>query len=413
MGKPFTDATVKNLKPLRDQRSWVEHTDAGCRGLILALSPSGEKVWRFRAMVKGRRYFDTLGGYPEVGLADARNRAIAYLGAARDGISPDAVEARRRAEKLTVDGACGAYLDAHRKALRSQTIMLKEGMWRDHISPVLGKRLLRNVRRADVIEVRDAVQGKGFPVQANRVASEVMAFLRWCEEREWVEGVPSIRRLKSSEKPRERTLTDAETRGLWASSGKDGSLTSDFARMLLLTGQRRDEIREMDWSEVNLADAVWVIPADRYKTGRVQVVPLSEPVLDILRSRWHEGGSGYVLGGRNQGKPFNGHSAALRRIREKLGIRADFTWHDVRRTVRTGLSRIGVDGPTAEMVLGHTPSGIVKVYDQYDRLAEKRDALSRWADYVLSVVGCRGDNVVHLSASPCRRVDSGSRGGDR
>lgn len=390
----LTDAKVKNLRPTRDQSKQVELSDGGQRGLILRLLPNGQKSWAVRTVLHGKRLFQGIGTYPEVGLSDARQRAQEIISAAHDGIGPEAMATRRKIAQMTVTEGHEEYLTAQRQTLRPSTMVLKDGMWRDHILPVLGKRLLKDIRRADLFEVRDTVQAKGFPTQANRVASEVKAFLNWCEEREWIDAVPTAKRLKTREKPRIRTLSDRELVALWHQCGTHGDLGRDFTHLLLLTGQRRDEVRNMQWTELNMESGLWIIPAERYKTGRTQVVPLSPSALEILHRRQKDGASGYVLKGRKEGSAYNGHASTLKRIRARVGDGADFTWHDIRRTVRTALSRLGVDQATAELVIGHAPQGLLKVYDQYDRLEEKKEALTRWADCLHSLVESQNSAII-------------------
>ena len=162
-----------------------------------------------------------------------------------------------------------------------------------------------------------------------------------------------------------------------------GATSRDFLRLLLLTGQSRDEVRLMSWAEVDMEAALWVIPASRYKTGIEHAVPLSSAVMDILRARWHDGATGYVLPGRREDQPFNGALSAIRRLRKAMANRQPFTLHDFRRTVRTGLSRLKVDPVTSELVIGHVPQGMHKVYDVYERLEERRKALEKWINFVL------------------------------
>lgn len=104
--------------------------------------------------------------------------------------------------------------------------------------------------------------------------------------------------------------------------------------------------------------------------------------MDILRAPWHERATGYVLPGCGSGKPFNGALAALCRLRTAMAKRQPFTLHDFRRTVRTGLSRLRVDGETAELLIGHVPQGIQRAYDLHERLDEWREALEKRAELV-------------------------------
>jgi len=355
-----------------------------------------------RHLIGTKRQRHTLGAYPAVSLGDARKRAGEYLAAARDGSSPEEVNARMRAETLTVAQAHEEYMAGAAAGLRPGTRALKAAMFRDHVAPAIGSRLIRTVRRSDVIEIVGAVVAKGFSVQANRVFAELMAMLRWAEQRGYLDGVPSIRKRDlrgfgaAREQPRRRTLLESEVGEVWRTAGELGDSTGDFLRLLLLLGQRRDEVRLMSWSEIDLDNAIWTIPASRYKTGLPHAVPLPDPAMAILRRRRQAGTTGFVLAGRKPDQPFNGSASALRRLRQAMPTgRAPFVLHDLRRTLRSGLARLGIEEETAELVIGHVPQGMLRVYVTYDHLAERREALARWAGYVLSV-GEAGGNIVPL-----------------
>lgn len=395
MAKSLTDSVVASQKPQRGQVGWREIADGATRGLCLRISPRGEKVWAVRHVVGGKRSRHTIGAYPTVSLADARKRAGEYLSGTRDGMSPEEVDARAQALIMTMKQAHASYLEAMASVTRASTRTLKETMFRTHIDPAIGTRLIRTIRRADVVEIVSTVAGKGFPVQANRVFSELMALLRWCEQKSYVDGVPSIRKKDlrnfgaAKEQPRRRTFNEAEIIEVWRISADLGELTRDFLRLLLLTGQRRDEVRLMSWEEIDMEAALWIIPAARYKTKIDHAVPLTSGVMDILSARWCEGATGYVLPGRGSGRPFNGALSALRRLRTAMAKRQPFILHDFRRTVRTGLSRLRVDAETAELVIGHVPQGIQRVYDLHERLDERREALEKWADLIWSLTGSK------------------------
>lgn len=365
--------------------------------MMLRLSPRGEKVWAVRVVVNKQRQYQTIGAYPAVTLAEARKRVAEYISSARESISPESLNAKKRAESKTLAEAHHEYVEAVRSSLKTRTVTGKLAMFRDHIAPVAGNRLLRKIRRADIVEVVDSVRRKEFPTQGNRVLSEFMALLHWAEEREWIDGVPTVRRktVGTRERPRDRTLFDNEIKELWKISSQIGELSGDFLRLILLTGQRRDDVRLMVWDEIDLNTATWGIPGARYKTGIDHVVPLSSAATDILTRRLSDDATGFVLAGREQGKPFAGQASVLRRVRKKMD--ATFTLHDLRRTCRTRMSRLDVDERTAEAVLGYLPSGIQQTYDRYDRLDEKRDALNRWAEHILMVAGERGGNVVPIA----------------
>jgi integrase len=300
-------------------------------------------------------------------------------------MKPEEVDIRVRAARLTVEQAHQEYVRTMRPSLRESSSKRKEALFRDYIGPVIGQRLVRSIRRADVTEVVQRVRVR-FPVQGNRVFSELMALLRWCEAKGYVDGIPAVRRkdIGAREKPRRRTLTEPEVGMLWRAANSLTGPGADFVKLLLLSGQRRSEARKMSWPELALERGIWVIPAGRYKTGIDHAVPLPEPALDILRARNKPGATGFVLAGRSgPAKPFNNAERIIPRLLKLMPECAPFTLHDIRRSVRSGMARIGIDGETAEMVLGHLPQGIRKVYDTYDRIDERKDALKRWAEYVL------------------------------
>jgi integrase len=168
----------------------------------------------------------------------------------------------------------------------------------------------------------------------------------------------------------------------------------DFVRLLLLTGQRRDEVRLMQWSEIDEAAGTWTIPGARYKTGRAHVVPIAGPVRAVLDARRGASAGPWVFPGTDPAKPYAGTRNAMVQVRRAMPGAAEFTLHDLRRTVRSGLSRLGVAADVAEAVIGHVPAGIVRVYDRHQRVAEKRDALERWAAFILDLTGARGADIV-------------------
>jgi integrase len=398
MPRALTDHIVKTIRPPAGP-GWQDHSDGGCRGLKLRVSPRGEKLWSLVVTVGSRRVRHDIGAYPSISLAEARERARQFLAAARDGASPKTVERRQKVANMSVETAHAEYLAAVGPKLRATTLSLKRRMFENHISPRLGDRPITQVRRAELVDLADRLAAAGFRAQVNRVLAEVVAMLRWCADRDWIEAVPTVgRSAKVKEKPRDRTLTDAEVAAFWKATERLTETVRDYLRLLLLTGQRTEDVRAMAWAEVDLDAALWTIPEDRYKTDRVQVVPLAPAVMAILSRRRDLGGGPFVLAGRNPEKPWNGERNAADQLRDAMPEAATFVFHDLRRTVRTGLVRLpGVSVDVAEAVIGHAAAGILKVYDRHDRLEEKRAALCAWAAHVESLVERIGrSNVVPL-----------------
>jgi integrase len=398
MPRALTDHIVKTIRPPAGP-SWKDYSDGGCPGLKLRVSPHGDKIWNVVVSVGSRRIRHVIGAYPHVSLGDAREKARQFKAAARDGTSPEALERRRRVSGMTVKDAHAEYLIAVGPKLRATTLSLKRRMFANHIAPRLGDRPITQVRRAELVDLADRLAAAGFRAQVNRVLAEVVAMLRWCADRDWIEAVPTVgRSAKVKEKPRDRTLTDTEVVALWKAMDSVTETVRDYLRLLLLTGQRTEDVRAMAWAEVDLDAALWTIPEARYKTGRVQVVPLAPAVVAILRRRRETGSGPFILAGRDPQKSWNGERNAAKQLRRVMAEAASFVFHDIRRTVRTGLVRLpGVSADVAEAVIGHATAGIVKVYDRHDRLSEKRKALEAWAAHVEAIVArASGTNVVPM-----------------
>jgi integrase len=126
-------------------------------------------------------------------------------------------------------------------------------------------------------------------------------------------------------------------------------------------------------------------------------VPLTPAVVEILEGLPRFAGNDFVFAGLKPAKPFNGFSKAKRRLDKLIGDIAPYTLHDLRRTVRTRLSELGVTPFIGELVIGHTQKGVHAVYDRYRYEAEKRDALERWERWLLDIVaGPEPDDDVAL-----------------
>ena len=274
-------------------------------------------------------------------------------------------------------------------------------MIRKEVIPEIGGLKLVDVGRREVQAIIRRVLGRGSGVMANRTLEIVRKFLGWCVENGYLETNPAVGISRPTiERPRSRALSDAETSQLWAALDHVSPQARACFKLLLLTGQRLQEVLGMRWSEIDLERALWTLPA--HDPGRSKarsaphIVPLAPPAADLLATMREAG----------QARPtvFHGHPRAGNREEPTRGMVAMakvtldsgyFTpaepWriHDLRRTVRTGLSQLSVPPHIAELVIGHAAGGLVKVYDRYDYLPEKREALTRWAAHLLTIVGER------------------------
>lgn len=194
---------------------------------------------------------------------------------------------------------------------------------------------------------------------------------------------------------RQRVLSDSEIALLWrATEGPEAVYYGPYFRLLLLTGVRRTELGRAPWSEFDLDGALWTIPSGRMKSDDPHTIPLPPSVLEILRALPR--GRPYVLSG------FLHYVRAKRYLDARMtalnGGKAipHWTLHDLRRTFRTGLSRLGIAPHVAELCIGHRQQGLHRVYDLHKFDAEKRHALNAWAAHVMRLIELPERRVVPL-----------------
>jgi integrase len=198
-------------------------------------------------------------------------------------------------------------------------------------------------------------------------------------------------------KSRDRVLSDAELVGLWKVAEAEALPWGPALKLLMLTGTRRSEVFDADRSEFDLKTREWVIPAERAKNGLPHIVPLSAQAIAVIKSIPETKGSAKLFpADGNPERSASGFSKARDRFRtslDKMLERTDgerWTLHDIRRTVATGLQRLGVRFEVTEAVLNHVSGakgGIAGVYQRHDWKAEKRDALDAWAAHVQKFIG--------------------------
>jgi integrase len=260
----------------------------------------------------------------------------------------------------------------------------------------LHARSLKAIDRRTIAELLSELTDSAGPHAANRVRSTLSAYFSWLIREGLIEVNPVTNTNINETSSRDRVLTAAELRAIWEAAGDDryGSII----KVLALTGARRDEVGGLLWSEVDLDDALIRLPAERNKNDRPQDIPLSTPALAILRAQPHNHPE-FVFGGVGRGG-FNAWS----KFKVKLDARldppvADWRLHDFRRTISTAMhDQLGIAPHIVEAVLGHVghKAGVAGVYNRARYETDKRNALARWAEYLMAVVGGREQTVVSL-----------------
>jgi integrase len=373
MRKALTDKALEALKP---QAERYEVHDSYCPGLSVRVTPEGRKSFnvKYRYGLSQKRM--TIGVYPRISLAAARQRAMDAMRQVDDGADP---AKRRRQADHRVDAIVAEFITRYakprnRRWKESERILLREFV------AVFGQKDIRDVTRADVLEIMDGAIERGAHYSANRILSNVRKLYNWCIERGIVEKSPIVGlKAPTKEVSRDRVLDDGEIKAVLHACRNDTYPFRQFAPLLLATGQRRGEIVHARWSDIDLDNKIWVIPAERSKNGKPHVVPLSAYALTLLVEIPRFLDCDFVFTTTRR-SPISGFSKALRRLWEATGS-TDWRLHDLRRTAASGMARASVPPHVVEKVLNHisgTISGVAAVYNRYAYDPEKREALENW-----------------------------------
>jgi integrase len=358
MSRRVSDTSLKALRvPAQERRICVD------RNLYFRIRPNGSRSWAVRQMQQGKRSLVSIGTFPSMLLAAAKKRAATMTDGGVD-------------TALTVARAVELYIERHVARLRPASRRVV-GYYLETLTSFHGTRKLAALRRADYVAVAESYRKRGKLPSANRCASQLHTFCAFAVDQGWLEMNP-LHGLRSQaaggrETARTRTLTEDEVRWLWNVSPENHRR---LFRALMLTGCRIGELRAATWSMVR--GDVLALPAEITKSNREHVLPLSKMAQQALGARGEDNTLLFPMSGNST------VHAALERC--KVG----FTPHDIRRTVYTVLSKLGVAPHVIERVVNHAPAKLVGVYNRYDYSAEMRAALERLAEWVGSVTSDDG-----------------------
>lgn len=391
----LTDSVIQGLKP--PVSGVLERADSGkgaTIGLRIRVGPTGIKSFVLRTRVGAKMKVLTLGRYGSLfGLAEARKTArqmLADLEAGKDPKADTKKAARTGTERIAdlYETWCIQHVNLLRSAKEVKRIFAT------NILPILGDRIASTVERKDIIRLVDDIvyadRKNPKPVMGRAVLAQLSSFFSWCLSRDIVAINPCFGAKKPiGGKPRDRVLTDAELKRLWDCATQEGWPFGDAIKLLLLTGARRAEVFGARWSEIDLKGQIWTLPAERAKNDQVHMIPLSKPALDILKSIQRLDGEALLFPAANgSGKSASGISRVKRRLDVALGT-DDWVIHDLRRTVATGLQRLGIRFEVTEAILNHVSGakgGVAGIYQRHNWADEKRDALQRWSQELLGIV---------------------------
>jgi integrase len=390
----LTPKAVAGLS-LPDGKADVIFFDDALQGFGLRLRAGGSRTWVYQYRAGARQYRINLGNAVGITPQLARDTAARLAAQITLGGNPALEKQIAKAEsEHTIGVLAEQYLETRGPHWRPRTRAAATYYLMGKAKP-LHRLPAAAVSQRNVANLLNDVAAKSGPVAANRLRASLSAFFAWVirEGVRMPEGNVAANTNIREEAERDRVLAAAELRAIWHAAGDDGY--GAIVRLLILTGQRRDEIGGLQWAEIT--DDAIVLPGTRTKNGNAHTVPLSDAAKAVLGKKSSRGPFVFGRGGR---RAFSGYSATKVQLDTRLGGAVQpWRLHDIRRTVATGMADIGIQPHIIEAVLNHVSghkAGVAGIYNRstYDR--EKRDALVRWADHVTAIVEGRDATVVPM-----------------
>jgi integrase len=326
----------------------------------------------------------------------ARTEAERLMLLVAQGIDPVDADKQRRRE--AVDLAFSNYADHFAASCKGKgwTTLVKRSL-QLHVKPVLCAKALPTITRIDVVAVFDRMPHEQVANRRN-VFAVLRRLFKWAVSRgditsspmEGMETPPPV-------KPRDRWLSDAELKRVWTEAPKCHHCFGPIVRLLMLTGQRREEVSGMTWAELDRGEREWRLPGERAKNGEPHTIPLNDLAIAELDriskgDRWPRRGRVFAT---STGAGFTGYAKSKIKLDKLIAGDKDdplLPWrlHDLRRTVATGFQRLGVRFEVTEAVLNHmsgSRAGVAGIYQRHDWKDEKREALRSWNDHLAKILG--------------------------
>lgn len=370
----------------RKQRRYIL-SDPEQRALYLRVPPAGPVVFTAVVKVRGQQTWKALGTTDELGVDEARERTREIVKRVKAGKPP--VEPPKPAPQ-SVAAVAENWLRRVVDENRYRTAAEKHRIVERYIVPHIGDRDFVELRRSDIALLLDRIQDDHGRQMADAVLTVLRSIAGWLQSRDDAYRVPftkGMRRTPRQQYSRSRILSDDELRKVWLAADDAGAY-GVLIKLLLLTAQRRAKVLRLRWADIH--GDVWHIPSAEREKGNAGRLQLPQVALDIIAAQPKLAGSPFV---------FAVSPLSLGQAKRKLDHAADVTgWrlHDLRRTSRSLLARLGVRHEVAEAVLGHALPGVVGIYNRHAYDAEKGHALRQLAALIGRIVNPPTDNIVTM-----------------
>jgi integrase len=361
--KQLTDDVIAALAPKRKRRLVY---DTEVRSLAVSVSPKGKKVFVVVKRLNGAKH--------------ASRRKLGVVG--RITI-PQARELALKADMRSTGKFGDVVEDYFKRIAKHRRSWDVERRMRRELIPLWQSKQIAAITRQDVIDVVKAINARGTPYAAHHVLAYIKAFFSYATANNLLEHSPAAmvkpKALIGAKEPRQRVLSDDELKAVWLAAKRAGAF-GKLVQFIIATGARRGEAAFARREEFDLDEAFWEIPAERFKSNRKHLVPLSPLALDIANAVPF-GITGFSKSKKRLDKLM---LAELRKLNPRATL-PNWTLHDLRRTVRTRLTPL-TSYEVAEAVIGHQKTGLNKVYNLYEYMDEKRAALDAWSERLRSII---------------------------
>jgi len=385
LAKVLTQIGIDRLKPSNQRQ---EIPDAGLSGLYLVVQPTGIKSFALRYRHDGRPRKLTIGRFPQLSIQEARIRAREALERLSYGDDPG----RQKDNPERFEAAFSIFMQRH--VSQTKGTYETNRIYKHDLLPKFKGTYLSQVARRDVISLLDDIVDRGSPIMANRVLAVLRKFFSWAVARDLTKSNPCEGVTPPSKQTsRDRILNDVEIRVFWQACNELKYPYGTYFKFLLLSAQRRTEVSEMTFEELDGDE--WVIPPQRAKNGQRHRVPITAEMRGLLKSTGRNSGYIFTVSGNH---PINNLGRAAARLRKKMSAIADVSgvslmeeWkpHDLRRTAASGMAKCGVFQEVIERVQNRISgkfAGVAGIYNRYDYEKEKRKALASWSKEIEGLV---------------------------
>lgn len=385
--------TARSLPPVPADGQ-VDYWDPTLPGFGMRVSSGGTRTWVAMYRYNGIKRRMKIGNCPPKSLADARDEAREALRKAEKGEDPASERKRVKVRMDTVDDLAALYIEQHAKR-KKRSWKKDEQILNREVLPLIGRKRVVDVRRHDVRDVLQPIIDRGAMIRANHTLEVVRKMFNWANE---AKDMGLLNPAAGIKKPgevtdRSRYLAEAEFQRFWKVLSPEALGQHGVAafQLIALTLQREMEVLRMRWRDIDWNDTIWTVPADHAKNQLEHVVPLGPFAIRCLRTLRRLAGKedAYVFQSAITGEHVRRVFLEKRIIKIRQAAKlVNVTIHDLRRSGTTYLGKLKVPQPIKKKILNHAKrkkGDVTDIYDRFEYLDEKRDALEKWETLLLEM----------------------------